>query len=80
MSDLQTGIRYEAALAVLGQALQPWINAIEEEQRKAAPSQPFIRYCEMRQSALSELQYDLEPSDRGTIDRILDAKAILPIR
>lgn len=65
------GINYEVALEVLGQSLQPFMQAIYEEKQKPTPSQAFIRYCEDRMAALSELQSELHPSDLDTIKRIL---------
>lgn len=65
-------IQYEAALEVLGQELQPFICAIGDERKKASPSQAFIKYCEMRKAAISELQDVLRVEDRDTIERILD--------
>ena len=65
------GINYEVALELLGQSLQPFMQAIYEEKQKPTPSQAFIRYCEDRMAALSELQSELHPSDLDTIKRIL---------
>lgn len=65
------GINYEVALEVLGQSLQPFMQAIYEEKQKPTPSQAFIRYCEDRMAALSELQSELHPNDLDTIKRIL---------
>lgn len=65
------GINYEVALEVLGQSLQPFMQAIYEEKQKPTPSQAFIRYCEDRMAALSELQSELHPCDLDTIKRIL---------
>ena len=64
-------ISYEVALEVLGQNRQPFMQAIHEERQKPAPSQVFIRYCESRLAALDELQEALQPTDMGTIERIL---------
>ena len=64
-------INYEVALELLGQSLQPFMQAIYEEKQKPTPSQAFIRYCEDRMAALSELQSELHPSDLDTIKRIL---------
>ena len=47
------------------------MQAIYEEKQKPTPSQAFIRYCEDRMAALSELQSELHPSDLDTIKRIL---------
>lgn len=80
MTELEKGIRYEVALEVLGQSLQPFLNAIEDERKKAKPSEVFIRYCDMRVSAITELQEDLDPADTETIDRILDLNAELQVR
>jgi hypothetical protein len=68
-------ISYEVALDVLGQSRQPFMTAIREEEAKATPSRPFVRYCEARLRAIDELQDELEPSDRDTIERILAADA-----
>lgn len=64
-------IGYEVALEVLGQSRQPFMQAIHEERQKPAPSQVFIRYCESRLAALDEMQDGLQPTDLGTIERIL---------
>jgi len=64
-------ISYEVALEVLGQSRQPFMRAIREERQKPVPSQAYIRYCEMRLAAISELQDELRPSDISTIDHIL---------
>ena len=64
-------INYEVALELLGQSLQPFMQAIYEEKQKPTPSQAFIRYCAERMAAISELQSELHPSDLDTIKRIL---------
>lgn len=66
-------IKYEVALEILGQELQPFMEAIRQEKGKAEPSQAFIRYCEMRMAALGELQDSLRTTDRDTVEKILDA-------
>lgn len=65
-------IKYEVALEILGQELQPFLEAIRLEQEKEKPSHAFTHYCEMRKSALRELQDNLRTADRDTIERILD--------
>ena len=65
------GISYEVALEVLGQSRQPLMAAIREERAKARPSQTLIRYCESRLAAIDEIQDELAPDDRDTIERIL---------
>ena len=65
-------IKYEVALEILGQELQPFMEAIRQEKGKAEPSQAFIRYCEMRMAALGELQDNLRTTDLGTIEGILE--------
>lgn len=65
-------ISYEVALEVLGQSRQPFMQAIHDERQKPTPSLVFIRYCENRLAALDELQDDLQPTDLGTIERILN--------
>ena len=70
-------INYEVALEVLGQSRQPFMAAIRQEQAKGAPSQPFVRYCEARLRAIDDLQDELEPHDRDTVERIL-AQDTLP--
>ena len=52
-----------------------FMQAIYEEKQKPTPSQAFIRYCEDRMAALSELQSELNPSDLDTIERILSKEA-----
>ena len=71
------GINYEVALEVLGQSLQPFMQAIYEENQKTKPSKPFIQYCQDRMAALSELQNELTPNDLDTIERILSKDAPL---
>jgi len=66
------GIQYEVALEILGQERQPLMAAIRLEKAKAEPSAAFVRYCEMRLSALDELQDSLRSTDRDTIEQILD--------
>lgn len=80
MTELEKGIRYEVALEILGQGRQPFLNAIEEERKKASPSTAFIQYCKNRLSAITELQEALRASDTDTIDRILDTNAQLKVR
>ena len=75
MIELEKGIRYEVALEILGQSLQPFLNAIEDERKKASPSEALIRYCQNRIHAVTELQDDLRATDADTIDLILDKKA-----
>lgn len=65
-------VRYEVALEVLGQSRQPFMQAIREEKSKAAPSLPFVHYCEQRLKALDQLQDDLRPADLDTIERVLN--------
>ena len=65
-------IKYEVALEILGQELQPFMEAIRQEKGKAEPSQAFIRYCEMRIAALGELQDTLRTTDLDTIEGILE--------
>ncbi len=72
MSNFRDGIRYEVALEILGQRLQPLLVAIEEERKKANPSVAFIEYCETRIGAIGDLQEDLLPSEKEIIDLILD--------
>ena len=67
-------VQYEVALEILGQELQPLIRTIGEEKEKASPSAALIKYCEMRQAAINELQHTLRVEDRGTIERILDTE------
>ena len=67
-------VQYEVALEILGQELQPLIRTIGEEKEKASPSAALIKYCEMRQAAINELQHSLRVEDRGTIERILDTE------
>jgi len=64
-------ISYEVALEVLGQSRQPFMQVIHDERRTADPSQALFRFCEARLSEIDELQENLQPSDRVTIERIL---------
>lgn len=80
MTELEKGIRYEVALEILGQGRQPFLNAIEEERKKASPSTAFIQYCKNRLSTITELQEALRASDTDTLDRILDINAQLKVR
>jgi hypothetical protein len=75
MNDLginDSSINYEVALEVLGQELQPFIQAIEDEKKKPNPSSTLIQYYEGRISAIDDLQENLRPTDTEIIDRILD--------
>ena len=65
-------IGYEVAIEVLGQKRQPYMNAIHEERQKKVPAESFIRYCEACLKAIDELQDSLMPSDKTTIERILN--------
>lgn len=65
-------IKYEVALEILGQELQPFLEAIRLEMEKAEPSQAFIHFCEMRMAALRELQDNLRTTDVDTIERVLE--------
>lgn len=65
-------IKYEVALEILGQARQPFMNAIHEEKAKATPCAALIRFYEARLRALDELQDALSPSDMNAIEQILD--------
>jgi hypothetical protein len=69
-------ISFEVALEALGQGRQPFMAAIEAEKEKAHPSEPYIKYCEMRLAALDELQDELRPTDTETIRQILDRTGI----
>lgn len=82
MQDLginSDGIHFEVALELLGQRLQPFIQAIQEEKTKAAPSLLLIRYYEMRVEALDELQGSLTPKDMDAVQRIFDKQAAFQI-
>lgn len=65
------GIKFEVALEVLGQSRQPYMRAIEDEQRKPTPSAAFIAYCQSHLKAIGSLQDDLRSKDKDTIERIL---------
>ncbi len=65
-------IKYEVALEVLGQDLQPLMEAIRIEKEKAKPSTAAITYFEMRMRAIDELQQELRPTDLDTINQIHD--------
>lgn len=65
-------IAFEVALEVLGQARQPYMQAIIEEQAKACPSTALVDYCQARLAALDRLQDELTPNDVETVRRILD--------
>lgn len=78
MIDIDLGInsdsiKYEVALEVLGQDLQPFMQAIRLEKEKAKPSAAAITYFEIRIRAIDELQQELRPSDLDTINQILDS-------
>ena len=65
-------ITFEVALEALGQGKQPFISALRAEKAKPNPCAAFIRFCEMRKEAISELQDALRPGDTDTIRMILD--------
>lgn len=73
------GIHFEVALELLGQGRQPFMQALKEERTKAAPSQPLIRYYEMRLAALDELQDSITPKDMDAVQRIFDKQAAFQI-
>ncbi len=65
-------IKYEVALEVLGQDLQPLMEAIRLQKARSKPSKAAIKYLEMRIAAIDELQQELRPADLDTINQILD--------
>jgi len=69
------GIAFEVALESLGQSRQPFMNAINEEQAKAHPSQALIQYYKMRLAALDGLQDGITPQDMNAVRRIFDKQA-----
>ena len=73
------GIHFEVALELLGKGLQPFMQAIHEENTKAAPSPLLIRYYEMRLAALDELQDGLSPKGMDAVRRIFDKQAAFQI-
>lgn len=75
-SKLLEGVRYEVALEILGQSMQPLLNAIEDEEKKLIPSEEFIRYCNMRIATITHLQDELDPSNKDTIERIFNSPRI----
>lgn len=66
-------IKYEVAIEILGQELQPFVSALASEREKAEPSSALIAYYLARINALRELQDTLEATDRDAIESILDA-------
>lgn len=66
-------IKYEVAIEILGQELQPFVSALALEREKAEPSTALVAYYLARIEALRELQDALEVTDRDAIDSILDA-------
>jgi hypothetical protein len=65
-------MRYEVALELLGQLMQPYVQVSHNERQKDKPNQTVIDYCWDRIRALSLLQDNLHPFDDETIDKILD--------
>jgi DNA topoisomerase VI subunit B len=65
-------VDYEVALEIIGQRLQPYIRAIEQEKNKEKPSDLLIHYCKTRIKAIDDLQDDLTPDDTEIIKQILD--------
>lgn len=64
-------IKYEVALEVLGQDLQPFMEAIRIEKERVNPSAAALKYFEMRMAAIDELQQELR-QDPQIINQILD--------
>lgn len=64
-------VKYEVALEVLGQDLQPFMEAIRLEKSRENPSAAAIKYFEMRMAAIDELQQELR-QDPEIIEKILD--------
>ena len=73
------GIAFEVALEALGLSRQPFMQAIQEQQAKALPSQALIRYYKMRLVALDELQDSITPQDMDAVRRIFDKQAAFRI-
>lgn len=75
MKDLginSDSINYEVALEVLGQSRQPLMKDIQDERAKSEPCEAYVRYCEARLRAIDDLQDDLMPEDKETIEKILN--------
>ena len=66
-------IKFEVALEILGQELQPFMAALRIEREQASPSAPMIRYYEQRLAALDELQGALRTTDARAINQIVDS-------
>ena len=71
-------VKYEVALEVLGQDLQPFMEAIRLEKARAKPSAAAIKYFEMRMAAIDELQQELR-QDPEIIEKILDKKSLFRV-
>jgi hypothetical protein len=62
------------ALEVLGQYMQPFVQAKFDEEQKEKPNQVLLDYCRARIRALGNLQDELDTSDTELIAKIIDPK------
>ncbi|MDR2441920.1 MAG: hypothetical protein LBE31_00165 [Deltaproteobacteria bacterium] len=67
-------VDYEVALEVLGQYMQPFVQAEYDEGKKESPNQAFLNYCRTRIRALGDLQDELHTTDTELIAKIIDPK------
>lgn len=65
-------IKFEVAIEILGQELQPFVSALAVERQKAAPSAALVGYYQARIDALREFQDVLDVADLDAINSILD--------
>ncbi len=77
MKEPIPGIKYEVALEVLGNSIQPFIRAREEESAKEKPNEAFIQYCSDRIKAIRVLRHNLRVTDEEIISRILDPNDVI---
>jgi hypothetical protein len=64
-------VDYEVALEVLGQYMQPFVQAEYDEEQKEHPNKAFLDYCRARIRALGELQDELDTDDTELIEKII---------
>lgn len=70
---VEKGIRYEVALEILGQSLQPFVQVrYGKSQEKNNPK--LEEYCRQMMAAISHLQDTLDSDDTDIIDLILDSQ------
>ena len=65
-------IKFEVAIEILGQELQPFVSALSLERAKPSPSPSLIGYYQARIEALRDFQEALDAADLDAINAVLD--------